>query len=131
MSAPAAAPASEPSAPPAYSQAYLRYALGLLTVVYVVNFVDRQILAILLPPIKEELRLSDLQLGLLSGTAFGLFYATLGVPIARLADVFSRKWVIAVCLAIWSGMTALCGTAVNFAWLLACRVGVGVGPEFS
>ncbi len=112
---------------PHYSDGYLRYALGLLTVIYVVYFVDRQILAILLQAIKEDLGLSDLQLGLLSGTAFGIFYATLGVPIARLADLFSRKGVISICLAIWSAMTALCGTAGSFATLLAYRVGVGVG----
>jgi MFS family permease len=127
MSAPVATPAPDPPAGVAYSPAYLRYALGLLTVVYVVNFVDRQILSILLQSIKRDLGLSDLQLGLLSGTAFGLFYATLGVPIARLADVFSRKWVISVCLTIWSGMTALCGTAAGFGILLAYRVGVGIG----
>jgi MFS family permease len=124
MTAPANAPASDPQA---FSPAYLRYALGLLTVVYVINFVDRQILSILLQSIKLDLGLSDLQLGLLSGTAFGLFYATLGIPIARLADVFSRKVVMAVCLVIWSGMTALCGTAAGFGLLLAYRVGVGVG----
>jgi MFS family permease len=110
-----------------FSPGYLRYALGLLTLVYVVNFVDRQILSILLQSIKKDLGLSDAQLGLLSGTAFGIFYATLGVPIARLADHFSRKGVIAICLAIWSGMTALCGTAGGFASLLVYRVGVGVG----
>lgn len=110
-----------------YSNAYLRYALGLLTAVYVVNFVDRQILAILMNSIKADLGLSDLQLGLLSGTAFGIFYATLGVPIARLADRFSRKGVMAICLTIWSGMTALCGTAGGFTALLLYRVGVGVG----
>lgn len=110
-----------------YTNAYLRYALGLLTTVYVINFVDRQILAILLNSIKQDLGLSDLQLGLLSGTAFGLFYATLGVPIARLADRFSRKGVMAICLTIWSGMTALCGTATGFYSLLAYRIGVGVG----
>lgn len=122
-------PTSAPRSPntAAYSQAYLRYALGLLTVVYIVNFVDRQILAILLQSIKIDLDLRDWQLGLLSGTAFGIFYATLGVPIARLADVLTRKGVIAVCLAIWSGMTALCGTAGSFALLLVYRVGVGVG----
>ena len=125
MSAPVVAP--DPPAPAAYSQAYLRYALGLLTVVYVINFVDRQILSILLQSIKVDFQLSDLQLGLLSGTAFGLFYATLGVPIARLADVFSRKSVIAISLTVWSGMTALCGAAPGFGLLLACRVGVGVG----
>ena len=110
-----------------YSAGYLRYALGLLCLVYVVNFVDRQVLAILLQSIKEDLGLTDLQLGLLSGTAFGLFYATLGIPIARLADHFSRKGVIAICLAIWSAMTALCGTAAGFAMLLVYRIGVGIG----
>jgi MFS family permease len=98
-----------------------------MTVVYVINFVDRQILAILLQSIKTDLQLRDWQLGLLSGTAFGIFYATLGVPIARLADVFTRKGVMAICLAIWSGMTTLCGTASGFAMLLVYRVGVGIG----
>ena len=110
-----------------YSKAYLRYALGLLTLVYVVNFVDRQVLSILQQSIKEDLGVSDLQLGLLTGSAFGIFYATLGVPIARLADRLSRKGVMAICLAIWSGMTALCGTASGFLTLLVYRVGVGVG----
>ena len=87
-------------AAPIYSAAYLRYALGILCAVYAVNFLDRQILAILLQSIKEELRLTDVQLGLLSGTAFGVFYATLGIPIARIADRVSRKGVIAVCLAL-------------------------------
>jgi predicted MFS family arabinose efflux permease len=125
----AALPPSVPGAadPPLYSRRYLRYALGLLTVFYIVNFIDRQILAILLESIKRDLGLSDSQLGLLSGTAFGIFYATLGIPIARLADVFSRKWVITLSLTIWSGMTALCGTAAGFTSLLAYRVGVGVG----
>ncbi len=121
MSAPSAAE------PPAYSTGYLRYALGLLTAVYVINFVDRQILAILLESIKRDLALSDFQLGLLGGTAFGIFYATMGVPIARLADVYSRKGVMAICLVIWSVMTALCGTAVGFWSLLLMRVGVGIG----
>ena len=112
---------------PVFSQGYLRYALGLLTAVYVVNFVDRQILSILLQSIKRDLALTDLQLGLLSGTAFGIFYATLGVPIARLADRYSRKGVMAICLAIWSAMTALCGSAGGFASLLVYRIGVGVG----
>lgn len=110
-----------------YSDAYVRYAVGLCFVVYTVNFIDRQILAILLQPIKEELSLSDTQLGLLSGTAFGLFYATLGVPIGRLADRYSRRGVMAICISVWSIMTALCGTAKSFGVLLAYRVGVGVG----
>ena len=115
------------NAPEHVSSTYARYALGLLTVVYIVNFVDRQVLSILLQSIKDDLDLSDAQLGLLSGTAFGIFYATLGVPIARLADLFSRKWVIVTSLTLWSGMTALCGTAAGFASLLLYRVGVGVG----
>jgi len=112
---------------PGFSTAYTRYALGLLSVVYVVNFVDRQVLSILLESIKLDLGLRDVELGLLSGTAFGLFYATLGIPIARLADTFSRKIVIVVSLALWSLMTALCGMASSFALLLLYRVGVGVG----
>ena len=91
------------------------------------NFVDRQILSILLPSNKQELALPDTYLGLLSGTAFGIFYATLGVPIARLADRFSRKWVMTTCLVLWSAFTAACGTAAGFGSLLACRIGVGVG----
>jgi sugar phosphate permease len=123
---PAASASREPPAP-LYTAAYLRYALGILCVVYVANFLDRQILSILLQSIKEDLALTDVQLGLLSGTAFGLFYATLGVPIARLADRVSRKAVIAVCLALWSCMTVLCGTAARFEQLFVYRMGVGVG----
>jgi predicted MFS family arabinose efflux permease len=122
-----APPVAPAAAPPLYSPAYLRVALGLLCLVYVVNFVDRQILAILLQSIKQDLGLSDTQLGLLSGTTFGIFYATLGVPIARLADRFSRKWVMTICLVLWSGFTALCGVAGGFLTLLAYRTGVGVG----
>src|SRR5262245_49136264 len=115
------------AAAPLYSPAYLRVALALLCLVYVVNFVDRQILAILLQSIKKDLGLTDTQLGLLSGTTFGIFYATLGVPIARLADRFSRKWVMTICLVLWSGFTALCGSAGGFLALLVYRTGVGVG----
>ena len=79
--------------------------LGVLVVVYVFNFIDRQILAILAPAIKDELLLSDTQIGALSGVAFGIFYATLGIPIARLADRYSRVNIISICLAIWSLMT--------------------------
>jgi MFS family permease len=121
-------PTSAPHSPSSrFSTRYANYALGLLCVVYVVNFVDRQVLSILLQSIKEDLDLSDSQLGLLSGTAFGIFYATLGIPIARLADVSSRKWVIAASLTLWSAATALCGTAVGFVSLLVYRIFVGVG----
>jgi len=127
LSNPASQAPPAASRAPEFSPGYARYALGILTLVYIVNFVDRQVLSILLESIKLDLGLTDVQLGLLSGTAFGLFYATLGIPIARLADIFSRKWVIVVSLTLWSGMTALCGSASGFAMLLLYRVGVGVG----
>jgi len=105
--------------------------LALLTLTYFFSFMDRQILAILLEPIKADLKLSDTQLGLLSGLVFAIFYATLGVPIARLADRSSRRNIIAASLAIWSAMTALCGVAQNFTQLLLFRIGVGVGEAGS
>jgi len=109
------------------SGAYVSYVVIVCFVVYTINFVDRQILAILLSPIQQELGLRDVHLGLLSGTAFGLFYASLGIPIGRLADRYPRRSVMTVCIALWSAMTALCGTARGFASLLLFRVGVGVG----
>lgn len=112
---------------PLFSAGYTNYVLGVLVVVYVFNFIDRQILAILAQSIKEELELSDTQVGALSGLAFGIFYATLGIPIARLADKYSRVNVISICLAIWSGMTALSGLAQNYVMLLVARIGVGIG----
>ncbi|MDA0272856.1 MAG: MFS transporter [Proteobacteria bacterium] len=112
---------------PLYSKPYTQYVLGVLVVVYVFNFIDRQILAILAPAIKEELLLSDTQIGALSGVAFGIFYATLGIPIARLADRYSRVNIISICLTIWSLMTALSGLATNFVQLLIARIGVGIG----
>jgi len=104
-----------------------RYALAVLAVVYMFNFVDRQILAILLPSIKEEFQVGDAVLGLLAGTAFALFYVILGVPIARLADRSNRRNLIAVAVAVWSGMTALSGFAANIWQLALARVGVGIG----
>ncbi len=106
---------------------YRNYALGLLFVGYVVNFVDRSILSILLEPIKLELALSDTQLGLLGGLAFALFYTFLGIPIAALADRRNRVKILAISMIIWSAMTALCGLATNFITLLLARIGVGVG----
>jgi predicted MFS family arabinose efflux permease len=103
------------------------YALGLLTVVYSFNFIDRQLLAILQEAIKADLGLSDGQLGLLTGFAFAVFYVTAGIPIARWADHSNRRNIVAMALAVWSGMTALSGLVGNYAQLLAARVGVGVG----
>ena len=110
-----------------YTPRYRNYALAVLFLGYVVNFIDRSILSILLEPIKQELLLTDTQLGLLGGLAFALFYATLGIPIASLADRWSRVKVLAIAMVIWSGMTALCGMANNFIMLLMARIGVGVG----
>ena len=112
---------------PTYTKRYSQYVLGVLLVVYIFNFVDRQILAILAQSIKTDLGLTDTQIGLLSGLAFGIFYATLGIPIARLADRYSRVNIISICLAIWSAMTALSGLAGNFWQLLLARIGVGIG----
>ena len=111
----------------AYSPAYRRYALGILFLGYVINFIDRSILAILLEPIKQELLLTDTQLGLLGGLAFALFYTTLGIPIAALADRWNRVKILSIAMVLWSGMTAVCGLAQGFWMLLLARIGVGVG----
>lgn len=103
------------------------YPLVVLTAVYVSNYVDRQILAILIPQIKADLQLSDAQLGLLSGFAFAIFYATLGLPIARLADRSNRRNILFLATASWSSFTALCGVAQNYAQLLLARMCVGIG----
>lgn len=105
--------------------------LALLTTTYFFSYMDRQILAILLEDIKADLLLSDTQLGLLTGLAFALFYATLGIPVARLADRTNRRNIIAAALTIWSAMTALCGLAQNFTQLLLARIGVGIGEAGS
>ena len=103
------------------------YALGLLTVVYTFNFVDRQLLAILQESIKQDLLLSDAQLGLLTGFAFAVFYVTAGIPIARWADKGNRRNIVALAIGIWSFMTALSGAVQNYLQLLLARIGVGVG----
>lgn len=112
---------------PALSKRYTRYALGLLLVVYIFNFIDRSILSILLESIKEEFQLSDTQLGLLSGPAFAIFYTFVGLPIARWSDRGKRTSIIAIAVVVWSAMTALTGFAQSFLHLLLARIGVGVG----
>lgn len=101
--------------------------MAVLAIVYMFNFVDRQILAILLPAIREEFQVGDTVLGLLTGTAFALFYVSLGIPIAQLADRFNRRNLIAIAVAVWSGMTAVSGLAGNIWQLALARVGVGIG----
>ena len=107
----------------------VRLTLWVLLVVYVFNFIDRQIVNILAEPIARDLNLSDTQIGLMTGIAFALLYTVLGLPIARYSDRPStnRIGLIAVSLTVWSAMTALCGLAQNFYQLLLARVGVGVG----
>ena len=109
------------------SQSYRTYVLWLLFCVYVINFVDRQIMTILLQPIKDEFGFSDSQMGLLTGLAFALFYATLGIPIASWADRANRAKIITYSIMIWSLFTAVCGLVQNFWHLLVARIGVGIG----
>jgi MFS family permease len=109
------------------SRARARFVLAVLFVVYVFNFIDRQILSILIGPIQKELGVSDTAMGLLSGFTFAIFYTLAGIPIARISDRGSRSGVIAVSLALWSLMTAATGFAQNFLQLALARIGVGVG----
>jgi len=111
----------------AYSANYVRYAVGMLVAVYVCNFADRQILSILMQPIKIEMQLSDTELGLLSGLAFAIFYSVMGLPIGWLADKYSRVNILTICLTLWSAMTVLSGLAANFTQLFTARLFVGVG----
>jgi len=106
---------------------YRKYALGMLLVIYTLNFLDRQVVNILAEPIKRDLGLADWQLGMMTGFAFAIFYTILGIPIARLAERSNRPLIIAASVAAWSGFTMLCGTAQTFWQLLLARVGVGVG----
>ena len=119
--------ASAPAQPAAHRG--VTATLWILLIVYIFNFIDRQIVNILAEPIARDLNLSDTQIGLMTGLAFALFYTILGLPIARYADrpTTNRSRLIAVALAIWSAMTALCGLAQNFVQLLLARIGVGVG----
>ena len=106
---------------------YRWYVLGVLMIVYAFSFMDRQIVSILLEDLRAEFLLTDTQLGLLSGIAFALFYATLGVPIARYADRANRVRIVSIAITVWSLMTAVCGMAGSFWQLFLARVGVGIG----
>ena len=119
---------SIPAAPhEQFSNRYRYYVLALLTLGYVFNFVDRQVMTILIEPIKAEFGATDTQMGVLSGLAFALFYATLGLPVARLADRWSRTKVLSISMTTWSAVTALCATSTGFWHLALLRVGVGIG----
>ncbi len=117
-----------PALPAASTSArYRALVLAMLLLVYTFNFLDRQILGILVAPIKAELKLTDTQLGALGGIAFALLYSTLAIPLALVADRTSRSWVITISLTVWSAFTALCGLATGFWQFFAFRLGVGVG----
>jgi MFS family permease len=119
-------PEGQKSMPPVGGP-YAWYVLGLMVLVYVMNFIDRQILSILAEDIKRDLSLTDAQLGFLYGTAFAVFYALFGIPLGRLADNWVRTRLLALGLTLWSGMTALSGLSTSFTQLSLARVGVGVG----
>ena len=106
---------------------YRFYVLAVLILIYMLNFLDRQIIGILAAPLKAHFGMSDSQFGLLGGIAFASVYSTLAIPLAWLADRFSRVWIMTGALAVWSGFTALCGLAGSFTQLFLCRMGVGVG----
>lgn len=109
------------------SRAYANYVLGVLFIVYVFNFIDRQVLSVFIGPIKEEFGTSDTTMGLLVGFAFALLYTVAGIPIARWADRGNRRNIIAIGLALWSAMTVASGLAKNFTQLVIARIGVGIG----
>ena len=119
------------------TQRYRTYVLSALTLIYIMNFVDRGLLAVVGPDLVPELGISDTQFGLLTGFGFALLYTIVGIPLARYADKAHRVWIMSVCVALWSLMTALCGLATEvtvgsvtigaFWILLMCRVGVGIG----
>ena len=108
---------------PTYDSRVAWHTLALLVAVYVFNFIDRNLLAILLNSIQQDLDVSDTAMGFMTGPAFALFYGTLGIPIARLADRRSRRLIISIGLALWSLMTAASGLVQNFGQLLAARIG--------
>ena len=122
-------PAELSAAPPRVGGPYANYVLAVLTVVYVLNFLDRQVIAILAEDIKADLGLSDAELGFLYGTAFAVFYAVFGIPLGRLADVWNRRSLIASGVALWSIMTAVSGFARSWIQLAGARVGVGIGES--
>jgi MFS family permease len=112
---------------PLYSNGYKATVLGLLLATYTFNFIDRTIIATIGQAIKVDLKLTDTQLGLLGGLYFALLYTLLGIPIARMAERWNRVTIISISLVIWSGFTALCGSAASFGQLALYRFGVGVG----
>ena len=119
------------------TKGYRSYVLNALLIIYILNFIDRGLLSVVAPAMKPELGISDTAFGLLTGFGFALLYTVVGIPLAQVAETRHRVWIMTVCVALWSLMTALCGLAMDvtigsitigaFWILLACRVGVGIG----
>ena len=109
------------------SSAYAWYTVSLCMVAYILSFVDRQIIALMIVPIQADLQITDTQFSLLIGFAFALFYAIMGLPLARWADVGPRPFIISAGMTVWSIATAMCGLAQTFWQLFLARIGVGVG----
>ncbi|MET0294335.1 MAG: MFS transporter [Phenylobacterium sp.] len=109
------------------SAGYRAWVLFALVAVYTFNFIDRVLISIVQEPIRAEFNLSDMQLGLLGGPTFAILYTLLGIPIARLAERRNRMTILSVCVALWSGATALCGLTANYSQLLLTRIGVSIG----
>jgi MFS family permease len=122
--APAAAPAPVKTYP---STGYAWYMVGLLTVAYVLSFVDRYVLGLLIEPIKADLGLTDTQIGLLIGPAFAIFYATMGLPLGWMADKKKRTWIVGAGIFLWSAATVASGLAKNFVHMFIARMSIGVG----
>lgn len=124
---PTRAPASQKAGAPYPAARYSWYVVGVLTLVYVFSFIDRQILSLLVRPLRRDLGISDTEVSVLMGFSFAVFYTFCGIPLGRLADTRSRRSIIAAGLVFWSALTAACGLAKNFAQMLLYRIGVGVG----
>lgn len=129
MAASVPAAAAPEAAETPVSPAKANYVLAVLFVVIMLNFLDRQIISILAEPIKDEMGLTDQQIGLMTGLSFAIFYTTMMIPIAALADKWNRSWIIAIGLFFWSVMTVMCGMAQNFTQMFLARLGVGVGES--
>jgi MFS family permease len=119
--------AEAPEKAPVQARRYAWYITIVLMLCYALSFVDRQILSLLVSQIKADLRISDTRIGLLQGLSFALFYASMGLPLGRIADLANRRNLVAICIAFWSCFTAACSGAKSFATLFLARMGVGVG----
>ncbi len=109
------------------SSVYSWYVVCMLTLLYIISFLDRTVISMVIDPLKEDLQVTDTQVSLLSGLAFALFYSVVGIPMGRLADRRSRRWIIGIGATLWSVMASLCGLAQTYAQLFVARVGLGVG----